>query len=284
MTRLLITGGSSYLGQHLAPAATAAFDLRYTFHSHNPLELSQGRQLDVRDRAAVHRLVSDFRPDVVIHTAGSNRGPDMENVIRLGAENVCEAAKACDARLIHISTDVVFDGASPPYRESDPPNPIHDYGRAKARAEQIVATLPNHVIVRTSLIYGLEIADHSTKWMKRALLAGEPVTLFENQIRNPVWADTLSQACLELAGSDFRGILNVAGNQTMSRADFGLRLLDWWGVTERSTLTIGPSSSKWPLDCRLDLSLAREVLETPLLGVDEVLRNARASRAAGHLT
>lgn len=280
MTRLLITGGSSYLGQHLVPAATATFDLCYTFYSHDPLEISQGRQLDIRDRATVHRLVSDFRPDVVIHAAGSNRGPDMENVIRLGAEHICEAAKASGARLIHISTDVVFDGASPPYRESDPPSPIHDYGRAKAKAEQIVSTLPDHVIVRTSLIYGLEIADHSTEWMRRALLAGEPVTLFENQFRNPVWAETLSQACLELAASDFQGILNVAGSQNMSRADFGLKLLDWWDVTERSTLTIGASSSEWPLDCRLDLSLAREVLETPLLGVDEVLRNARAGRAA----
>ncbi len=235
----------------------------------------------MRDRTAVHRLVSDFQPDIVIHAAGSNRSPDMENVIRLGAEHICEAAKACGARLIHISTDVVFDGASPPYRESDRPNPIHDYGRAKATAEQIVAAMPDHVIVRTSLIYGLEIEDRSTEWMRRALLAGQAVTLFEDQIRNPVWVETLSRACLELAQSDFRGILNVAGSQQMNRADFGLRLLDWWGVTERSTLSVGPSGNEWPLDCRLDLSLAQKTLATPLPGVDEVLRKARSGSAIG---
>ena len=277
MTRLLITGGSSYLGQHLVPAAPVS-DVCYTFHSHNPLEMPGGRQLDVRDRAAVYRLVSDFRPDVVIHAAGSNRSPDMENVICLGAEHICESTKERGARLIHISTDVIFDGASPPYRESDRPSPIHDYGRAKATAEQIVAAHPDHVIVRTSLIYGLEIEDRSTEWMRRALLACKPVTLFNNQIRNPVWAETLSRACLELAQSDFQGILNVAGSQHMSRADFALKLLDWWGVSERSTLTVGPSGAEWPLDCRLDLSLAQNVLETPLLGFDEVLRKARSGK------
>jgi dTDP-4-dehydrorhamnose reductase len=276
VTRLLITGGSSYLGQHLVPAAAASFDVCYTFFSHDPLGISQGRKLDVRDGPAVHRLVSDFRPDVVIHTAGSNRSPDMENVICLGTEHICKAAEAGDARLIHISTDVLFDGSSPPYRESDRPSPIHEYGRAKAVAEEMVAAVPDHVIIRTSLIYGLEIEDRSTEWIRRALIAGQVVTLFEDQVRNPVWAETLSQACLELAHLDFRGILNVAGNQDMTRADFALKLLDWWGVTERNTLTVGPSGDKWPLDCRLDLSLAQRVLATPLLGVDAVLRKARS--------
>lgn len=271
MTRVLITAGSSYLGRHLVPAATTSFDVCYTFYSQNPLEIPQGRQLDVRDGPAVHRLVSDFRPDVIIHTAGSNRTPDMGSVISLGTKHICEAAEAGGARLIHISSDALFDGLSPPYSESDRPSPVHDYGRAKAAAEEIVAALPDHVIVRTSLIYGLEIEDRSTEWIRRALRAGQAVVLFEDQIRNPVWTVTLSQACLELAQSDFRGVLNVAGQQAMSRAEFGLKLLDWWGITGRSTLTVGPSGNKWPLDCRLDLSLAQQVLLTPLLGVDEVL-------------
>ena len=284
MTRLLVTGGSSYLGRHLAPAAAASFDTCYTFYSHNPLDIPNGRQLDVRDRAAVHRLFDDFRPEVVIHTAGSNRSPDMRNVIELGAANISEAAQIGDARLIHISTDVLFDGAAPPSRENDRPSPIHEYGRAKAVAEQIVATVPDHVIVRTSLIYGLEVEDRSTEWMRRALADGQVVTLFEDQIRNPVWVETLSSACLELARSDFRGVLNVAGSQEMSRAAFALRLLDWWGVSERRTLGFGPSEGKWPLDCRLDLSLARKVLETPLLGVDEVLSKAHSQKNVVGLT
>jgi hypothetical protein len=57
----------------------------------------------------------------------------------------------------------------------------------------------------------------------------------------------------------------------MSRAEYGLKLLDWWGVEGRDTLAIGPSDQNWPIDCRLDLTLAQKVLSVPLLRFDEVL-------------
>ena len=102
---------------------------------------------------------------------------------------------------------------------------------------------------------------------------GQPVMLFTNQVRNPVWVKTLSRACLELAAHDYVGILNVAGSQALTRADFGLRMLDWWQITTRATLSRGPSTGgNWPLDCRLDLACGTAVLNTPLPGVDEVLQ------------
>ena len=67
------------------------------------------------------------------------------------------------------------------------------------------------------------------------------------------------------------GVINIAGSQAMSRAEFGLKLLDWWQIYERDTLTIGPADKRWPMDCRLDLSLATNLLATPLFGVDDVL-------------
>jgi dTDP-4-dehydrorhamnose reductase len=272
MKRLLITGGSSYLGQSLVPLALTRYELRYTFFSHDPLELPHRQELDVRDGEAVRRLVTLWRPDVIIHLAGSNRSPAMEEVIRQGAEHITAAAAEWGARLIHLSTDALFDGRRPPYRESDRPSPLHAYGQAKADAEAIVAGYDNHVIVRTSLIYSPIRMDRSTEWITAALRAGKPVTLFTDQQRNPVWDETLSLACLEVAEMNYRGILNVAGRQVLSRAEFGLRLLDWWGVDERESLAIGPSpEGAWPLDCRLDLSLAWALLKTPLLGVDEVL-------------
>jgi dTDP-4-dehydrorhamnose reductase len=144
---------------------------------------------------------------------------------------------------------------------------------AKAEAERLVLdSYANSVVVRTSLIYGLAEMDHSTAWTAAALRAGEPVTLFSNQLRNPIWVESLAAACLELAGLEFTGVLNVAGEQALSRAAFGVRLLDQWGVTERDTMTIADDTSgRWPLDCTLDLSLAGRVLKTPLPGVDAVL-------------
>ncbi len=269
--KLFITGGGGYLGRRLVPLALPEHEIVYTWFQRDPLGLAQGRRLDVRDGAAVARLVRAFQPQAIIHLAGSNRGGDMENVIRQGTQNVVAAARAAGARLIHLSTDSVFRGDAAPYDETAVPTPVNPYGRAKADAEAIVQTWPNCVIVRTSLIYSLEEMDHGTAWMAAALQAGRPVVLFDNQIRNPVWARSLAQACLELAGRDFTGILNVAGRQVLSRADFALKMLDWWGVERRDTLRAGPAAAgQWPLNCELDLSLATAVLQTPLPGVDEV--------------
>ncbi len=271
--KILITGGSSYLGRHLVPLALPEHEIVYTWFQHDPLGLAQGRQLDVRDDTAVTQLVRTCQPQAIIHLAGSNRGRDMENVIRRGTQNITAAARAVHARLIHLSTDSIFRGDAAPYDETAVPTPVNAYGRAKADAEAIGQTWPNHVIVRTSLIYSLAEMDHGTDWMAAALQAGQPVTLFDNQIRNPVWVRSLAQACLELAAGDLTGILNVAGNQVLSRADFALKMLDWWGIDQRESLRIGPSTgSQWPLNCELDLSLATAVLQTPLPGVDEVFR------------
>ena len=271
--RLLITGGSGYLGRHLARRlAGGAGVFRYTYFSADPLGLSEGAALDLRDGAAVVRFVPDFAPDAIIHTAGSNRTPDMTAVIVEGTRHIVAAAEAVGARLVHLSTDSIFDGTAAPYDETAVGAPLNEYGRAKAAAEALAAAHPDAVIVRTSLIYGLEETDNGTAWLAAALRGGRPVTLFTNQRRNPVWVETLVGACLELLDLPTTGVLNVAGRQTLSRADYALRLLEWWGVMERETLSLAEDSSgRWPVDCTMDLSRAGRLLRTPLLGVDEVV-------------
>ncbi len=271
MRRILVTGGSSYLGRHLIPIALQEAEVCYTYFQYDPLKLPNGKRVDLRDGERLLTLVEEFGPDVIIHLAGSNRGDDFEFVIRQGAQNVSKAARKSDARLIHLSTDSLLDGKQAPYSETDPPTPITAYGRAKADAEQSVSRWENHVIIRTSLIYSLTIMDHSTRWISEDLRQGKPVTLFTNQIRNPVWTDTLCRACLELAGAKYHGIINIAGWQSMSRAEFGLKMLDWWGISERETLRLEAAEDTWPLDCRLDLTLAANLLATPMYGLDDVL-------------
>ena len=272
--RLLITGGSSYLGQCLVSLAQEQYTVCYTFFEHDPLALAGGECVDVRERTAVSQLVTSFQPNVIVHTVGSNRPDDMRAVIVRGTQHVVQAAAQVGARLVHISTDAIFDGTEAPYAETAVPTPVNEYGGAKAEAEAVVRQHDDHVIVRTSLIYDLQRIDHGTAWMSKALHEKKTVTLFANQIRNPVWVETLSRACLELADNDYIGVLNVAGQQVLTRAEFALRMLDWWDVQERETLTVGVSDASWSLDCRLDMGRATAVLQTPLFGVDEVLNMA----------
>lgn len=270
--RILITGGSSYLGRHLLPLAQKQYKSLYTFFSHDPIGLAvASRQLDLRDAEATIQLVKEWQPQAIIHLAGSDRSEDMTAVITQGAENIVQAAQTVNARLIHFSSDVIFDGRHGPYADSEPPSPIHAYGEAKAAAEYIVAAYHNHIIIRTSLIYSLVDMDYGTRWMVNALQDGKPVVLFDDQFRNPVWTDTLAWACLELVELDFRGTINIAGNQSLSRAEFGLKMLDWWKIQQRTPLSTGPSPDTWPKDCRLDVSLAARILITPMQGVDAVI-------------
>jgi dTDP-4-dehydrorhamnose reductase len=284
MSRILITGGSSYLGQRLVPLASKqGYTTHYTYYQNNLPLPGPGHQQDIRDETTVRELVFNFQPEIIVHLAGSNRGAEMAAVIREGTSNIMWAAQEVDARLIHLSTDSIFRGDAAPYDETAVPTPINAYGRAKADAEAIVQQHPNSIIIRTSLIYGLQTMDHGTRWMAAALAKGELITLFSNQIRNPIWIDSLCQAILELANHSYRGILNVAGSQALTRAEFALKLLDFWNVQPRNSLTVAPSSGSWPLNCEFNLDRATAVLQTPLPGIDQILKQTRSNSTNGLL-
>jgi dTDP-4-dehydrorhamnose reductase len=272
MSRILITGGSSYLGQHLVPliasSTAVSHTISYTYYQNNPALPAQGHKLDIRDETAVRNLIFHFQPEIIIHLVGSTS--QMAVAIRQGTGNVMWAAREIGARLIHLSTDAIFRGDAAPYDETALPDPITPYGRAKADAEAIVQQHPNTVIVRTSLLYGLQQMDHGTRWMAAALAKGEPITLFNNQIRNPIWVNSLCRALLELTHNEYTGFLNVAGSQALTRAEFALKLLDYWHIHPQKGLKIAPSSGNWPLNCELRLARATAVLQTPLPGVDLV--------------
>jgi len=164
-------------------------------------------------------------------------------------------------RLVHLSTDVVFDGRKgAPYVEEDPLSPVTDYGRAKAEAEERVAAVhPAALLVRTSLLYG------GAERSKHELAAGDPgLTFFTNEIRSPVQVTDLARALLELAALDVAGPLHVAGLDAVSRAEFA-ELIS--GGRVRSA----PAPETRPLDCSLDSSRAQAMIRTRLRGVREVV-------------
>jgi dTDP-4-dehydrorhamnose reductase len=245
--RLLVTGGSGYLGSELVRRSGA-------------VGLSS-RDADVRDAGAVERVFAEHRPDAVIHTAYLQSGPGFREINLEGSANVARAAAVLGARLVHVSTDVVFDGREGrPYVESDTPRPLTRYGRSKATAEAAVdAEHADALIVRTSLIYGGPTPS------KHEIAACDPENVFfTNELRNPIQVGDLAEALLELVELDVSGPLHVAGADGVSRCEFA-RLVAGHDVR------CGLAPETRPLDCRLDSSRAQRLLRTRLRGVRDVL-------------
>jgi dTDP-4-dehydrorhamnose reductase len=276
MKRLLITGASGYLGQRLTRAA-GEWDVAATYFS-RPVRMGRGQAfaLDLREEAAVLAAFERVRPDAVLHTACSNRDADHIAAILPAARNVVAAARSVGARLVHVSTDLVFDGEHAPYHDDSLPAPINDYGRAKAGAEAIVAEVfPEAAIVRPSLIWGLDPVDRQTRWLVDGARSGPPVTLFTDEVRCPVFVDDLAAALLELAGRpEIVGVLNTGGPQALNRWDFGQRLLAALGIAGRGNVrpgTVGDSGLARARNLTLAPGRAARELRSRLRGVDEVL-------------
>ena len=231
---LLVTGAAGFLGSELLRQAP---DVYGTFHD----------TLDVNDGDAVMRCFLKHGPDVVIHTAYAMG--DAETNVR-GAYNVALAAHRAGARLLHLSTDLVFDGEhGAPYTEEDEPRPVTAYGQQKLEAEQLVRrTHPESLIVRTSLLLGPPDGP------QEALARRDDVVFHDDEIRSPIPVRELAAALLRLA--DEQGILHVAGPEPVSRAALAARLRGG-PVPSRPT---PPGRAR---NVALDSSRARSLLQSP---------------------
>ena len=272
---LLITGGSGYLGsQVLRMAQHLATHGIYLHHTPVPSPHATFHQCDLRDRKQVEQLLTDVRPSVIIHTACSNQNQDNLDSILPATRNLAEAAVKIDARLIHVSTDLVFDGQHGPYSEAATPSPLSEYGQAKAQAEEIVMTHNTKaLVVRPSLIYGINPIDHQTRWLIKGIEENQPIRLFTDEYRSPIWVNTLGLALLELAESAVTGIVHLAGPQALNRWEFGQAILKMLKLDTPPNVvpsTIKESGLIRPQNLTLDITKAQQLLKTPLLSVAEV--------------
>jgi dTDP-4-dehydrorhamnose reductase len=214
-------------------------------------------RVDVRDAVAVADAMRGV--DAVIHTAYRQDASAAWEVNAVGSGVVARAAAG--RRLVHLSTDVVFDGTRGRYREEDEPAPANDYGRSKAEAERRVAAAhPGASIVRTSLLYG------GTEPGPQERLARENRRFFVDEIRSPAVVGDLAEALLDLVEVEHAGPLHLAGADDVSRFDFAVLL-----GADQARLEAVPTTPDRAPDVSLDSSRAASLLPTRLRGVYEVL-------------
>jgi dTDP-4-dehydrorhamnose reductase len=231
------------------------------------------RQLDVRDLKTVRGLVAEVRPDVVVHTA--YRQDDWATTAG-GAAAVAMAAQEHGARMVLVSSDVVFPGGDRAFDEESVPEPVSAYGRAKVAAEAAVRELvADSLVVRTSLILGTSGGRPSPmEQLVHDLADGRAVgELFTDDIRCPVHVADLAAALVELATGDRRGVCHCAGPDAVSRYDVGLLVAARDGLDPASLRpgTRADRAIEGPLELRLDSRRTQAALATRLRGAREFL-------------
>ena len=245
-----------------------------TYLTHEPD--CESLRLDVCDAAAVMAAVEQLRPEQVIHTAYDQ---EREEVNREGAANVAAAAGAVGARLVHVSTDVVFGGGlGRPYRESDRPDPVTAYGAAKAAAEELVAErCPGAAIVRTSMLLAGEEPSRHEQVALEAAAGRAPYAFYDDELRCPVAVADAAAALIEVAQTAHAGPLHVAGADALSRYALACLMAEAGGrPVDLIPRTTGAAKAGRPADCRLDSGLAHSLLTTRLRGVRELFLPPRA--------
>lgn len=270
--RLLVAGGSGYLGQRIVSRALGSgHSVTATYHANRPgTPGADWRPLDIRRRDDVAALAAEVRPDVIVNAAYLQS--DWETTAD-GAVHVALAAAAAGARLVHVSSDAVFSGAEPRYDETCPPDPVFAYGAAKAAAETAVKGIcPGAVIARTSLIVGDGDSKHETLVHDLVSGAGDGV-LFTDEVRCPVHVDDLAAALLELAAAPHPGISHLGGADAVSRYEIGQLVAKRDGL-DPARLPAGlraDTGRPGPLAVRLDSTRTQALLTTRLRGAREFL-------------
>lgn len=246
--KVLITGANGQLGQALQATAPAGVSIIATGSA----------ELDVCDAAAVEALVSAERPDAIFNAAAYTAVDKAESEealaerINTGAvAHLARAAAMTGARLVHVSTDFVFDGLSGvPYAPDAPTAPLGAYGRTKLSGER--AAGPDALIVRTAWVYGSR-GGNFVRTMLRLMAERDEVRVVADQIGTPTFAASLADALWRLDAAGAKGLFHYTDSGAASWYDFAVAIQEEAlaiGLLERAVPIIPIETSDYPTPAR----------------------------------
>jgi dTDP-4-dehydrorhamnose reductase len=240
--RVLLVGANGQLGRELSEV----FEKRSKTIT---LVALGSKVLDVTDREAVQVCVSEVSPDIVVNASAMTKvdlcEDQVEHAFRvnaLGVRNLVQAADRVRAKVVHFSTDYVFDGTTNrPYNEFDAPNPLSVYGRSKLAGERELR--PTDLCVRTSWLVG-RYGDNLVKTVLRMISLGQDLRFVNDQFGSLTVAQDLAEKVLEMIFTNLGGLYHVSGQGFGSWYDVVAKVLEIKGLGLATLKAI--SSSELP--------------------------------------
>ncbi len=234
---ILITGASGLLGRSLMARLEGMGNVSGTGFSNAAERLFP---VDLRDAEALKGLLKDVRPDVVVHGA-AYRDPDFceghpEEAFRLNVtpvEQFCELLPE-SVPLLFISSDYVFEGVAPPYREEDERHPVSEYGRLKVEAEDFVLQRDTGLVLRIPLLIGAGPTWETSGFIFKTLAQIKdpgPSRMDHAGIRFPTWTNDVAEAVAHLLDIEGRGIYHYSSLEGGTKYEWALELADLAGLS-----------------------------------------------------
>ena len=196
-------------------------------------------ELDVADERQIERALRELSPDVVVNCAAFTKVDACETdprgfaVNARAVESLAEGCGRVGARLVHISTDFVFDGEKrEPYREDDSPNPLSAYGRGKRAGEEAALRLPDSLVVRASWLFGRAGWNFVEAILKQIESGKERLAVVSDQVGRPTATTDLSEALIALIEAGAAGVFHFANRGEVSWHEFAREIL-WLAGRER---------------------------------------------------
>lgn len=248
--KILITGGNGLLGQKLIGLITATQksgdSLIATSKGGNRNLEQEGYEycsLDITDKANILKVLGKYQPDVVINTAAMTNVDQCETekegcwAINVKAvEYLIEGCQKNECKLIHLSTDFIFDGLAGPYLEDAEPSPVNYYGESKLAGEQLILNSDiEWAIARTILVYG--VAEDMSRsniilWVKKSLEDGKQIKVVTDQWRTPTLAEDLAKGCYLIAHKNASGIFNISSDELLTPYDMAIKTATSFGLNK----------------------------------------------------
>ncbi|MEJ2542724.1 MAG: SDR family oxidoreductase, partial [Calditrichaceae bacterium] len=199
--------------------------------------------IDMAVRSDMHEFLTDIQPELIINAAAYTNVDKCEvereqcwNTNVRAVENIAESDLNPKTIIVHISTDYVFDGENPPYREKDKPNPRGNYARSKMASENIVrASQFEYVIVRTQVLYGTgnRLRPNFVTWIIEQLRNNKKIKVVTDQIGNPTYNHDVSEGIYRLLQTENYGIFHISGSESINRFDFAVKIASVFNLDEK---------------------------------------------------